>query len=216
MAHLFLLFAAGLLLQDISAAIKNTANATTLIPRLSTPSSELTTLAISALYNPGASILFGTVKFSIDVTGYTPAGYLTDHDPTQFIRGLSPLHSEIMPQWIRTTSFARRQRLCKLNTDRTFVNTLHLRMIYLMMCFRPLHTLAFPGYFAQTLNNNMEMEATATRRAGLERFTFPEGLRAIFRPWRMTSQIPLLGVLWTLTPEKGGLPSEEHRLLLVP
>jgi len=34
---------------------------------------------------------------------------------------------------------------------------------------------ATPGYSAQTLDNEIRMEATATRRAGLERFTFPEG-----------------------------------------
>lgn len=30
---------------------------------------------------------------------------------------------------------------------------------------------ASPGYFAQTLDNGIKMEATSTRRAGLERFT---------------------------------------------
>ncbi|KAG6850137.1 hypothetical protein H0H93_000522 [Arthromyces matolae] len=39
---------------------------------------------------PGASIPFGMVKFSTDLTGYAPAGYVAD--PTQFIRGISPLH----------------------------------------------------------------------------------------------------------------------------
>lgn len=30
------------------------------------------------------------VKFTIDMTGYAPAGYVVD--PTQQVRGLSPLH----------------------------------------------------------------------------------------------------------------------------
>jgi hypothetical protein len=34
---------------------------------------------------------------------------------------------------------------------------------------------AYPGYFSQTMDNNIKMEATSTRRAGLERFTFPKG-----------------------------------------
>lgn len=34
---------------------------------------------------------------------------------------------------------------------------------------------ASPGYFSQTMDNHITMEATSTRRAGLERFTFPEG-----------------------------------------
>lgn len=32
---------------------------------------------------------------------------------------------------------------------------------------------ASPGYFSLTLDNDIQMEATPTRRAGLERFTFP-------------------------------------------
>jgi hypothetical protein len=39
---------------------------------------------------------------------------------------------------------------------------------------------ASPGYFALTLDNNIKMEATATRRAGLERFTFPAGSKPYF------------------------------------
>ncbi|KAJ7072819.1 glycoside hydrolase family 92 protein [Mycena amicta] len=123
---------------------------------------------------PGASIPFGMVKFSTDLTGYAPAGYVTD--PTQFIRGLSPLHDsgtgsslgtygnfEILPLLCPngfdtcTTRLAARQRLRKLNTD-----------------------VASPGYFAQTLDNGLLMEATATRRAGLERFTFPAHSKPYF------------------------------------
>ena len=39
---------------------------------------------------------------------------------------------------------------------------------------------ASPGYFALTLNNEIKMEATSTRRAGLERFTFPSGSKPYF------------------------------------
>ena len=39
---------------------------------------------------------------------------------------------------------------------------------------------AYPGYFSQTLDNDIKMEATATRRAGLERFTFPDGAKPYF------------------------------------
>ncbi|KAJ6521933.1 glycoside hydrolase family 92 protein [Mycena vulgaris] len=184
MAHLILLTTAGLLLSSVKAqpapsvqagiteAIKNAANATT--------------LDYTAFVNPfigtdnfgdvcpGASIPFGMVKFSTDLTGYAPAGYVTD--PTMMIRGLSPMHDsgtgsslgtygnfEIMPLLCPDgfdtchTSLARRERLRKLNTD-----------------------LASPGYFAQTLDNNIMMEATATRRAGLERFTFPSGSKPYF------------------------------------
>jgi hypothetical protein len=39
---------------------------------------------------------------------------------------------------------------------------------------------ASPGYFSLTLNNSIRMEATSTRRAGLERFTFPNGNTPFF------------------------------------
>ena len=39
---------------------------------------------------------------------------------------------------------------------------------------------ASPGYFSLTLDNDIKMEATATRRAGLERFTFPPGSKPYF------------------------------------
>lgn len=39
---------------------------------------------------------------------------------------------------------------------------------------------ASPGYFSQTLNNKIQIEATSTRRAGLERFTFPNGSKPYF------------------------------------
>ncbi|KAF9482237.1 glycoside hydrolase family 92 protein [Pholiota conissans] len=123
---------------------------------------------------PGASIPFGMAKFSPDMTGYAPAGYVTD--ATQYIRGLSPLHDsgtgsslgtygnfEIMPLLCPggfntcTTTLAARQRLRKNNTDD-----------------------ASPGYFSLTLNNSIQMEATATRRSGIERFTFPANSQPYF------------------------------------
>ncbi|KIM45421.1 glycoside hydrolase family 92 protein [Hebeloma cylindrosporum] len=123
---------------------------------------------------PGASVPFGMAKFSTDMTGYAPAGYVVD--PTQFIRGISPLHDsgtgsslgtygnfEIMPLLCPggfnscTTKLADRQRLRKSNTDD-----------------------ASPGYFSQTLDNDIKIEATATRRAGLERFRFPHRSKPYF------------------------------------
>lgn len=123
---------------------------------------------------PGASIPFGMVKFTTDMTGYAPAGYVAD--ASRFVRGLSPLHDsgtgsslgtygnfEILPLLCPggfescTTTLLSRQRLRKRNTDD-----------------------ASPGYFSLTLDNNIKMEATATRRAGLERFTFPTGSKPYF------------------------------------
>ncbi|KAH9484970.1 putative secreted glycosidase [Psilocybe cubensis] len=147
---------------------------------------------------PGASIPFGMAKFSTDMTGYAPAGYVTD--PTQFVRGLSPLHDsgtgsslgtygnfEIMPLLCPggfntcTTTLAARQRLRKNNTDD-----------------------ASPGYFSLTLDNNIKMEATATRRAGLERFTFPSGSKPYF-VLDLANDLPASfnGGNMTIDPEKG-------------
>ncbi|KII92737.1 glycoside hydrolase family 92 protein [Plicaturopsis crispa FD-325 SS-3] len=123
---------------------------------------------------PGASVPFGMAKFSTDFTGYAPAGYITD--PTQKIRGLSPMHDsgtgsslgtygnfEIMPMTCEggfetcQTILTERERYRKNNTDD-----------------------AYPGYFSQTVDNGIKMEATSTRRAGLERFTFPAGSKPYF------------------------------------
>ncbi|KAH9946931.1 glycoside hydrolase family 92 protein [Amylocystis lapponica] len=158
--------------QRISAAIEKAANATSI------DYTEFVNVYIGTdNYGdvcPGASVPFGMAKFSTDMTGYAPAGYITD--PTQTIRGLSPLHDsgtgsssgtygnfEIMPLLCPggfdscTTTLESRERYRKNNTDE-----------------------AYPGYFALTLDNDIKMEATSTRRAGLERFTFPSGTKPYF------------------------------------
>ncbi|KAJ4483906.1 glycoside hydrolase family 92 protein [Lentinula aciculospora] len=147
---------------------------------------------------PGASIPFGMVKFSTDLTGYAPAGYVTD--PTQTIRGLSPLHDsgtgsslgtygnfEIMPMTCPrgfdtcTTMLSDRETFRKNNTDD-----------------------ASPGYFSQTLDNEIKMEATSTRRAGLERFTFPEGSKPYF-VLDLSNDLPdsFVGGTMNIDPEQG-------------
>ncbi|KAH8107955.1 glycoside hydrolase family 92 protein [Cristinia sonorae] len=147
---------------------------------------------------PGASVPFGMVKFSTDLTGYAPAGYVTD--ATQKIRGLSPLHDsgtgsslgtygnfEIMPLVCPggfdtcTTTLEKRERFRKNNTDD-----------------------ASPGYFSQTLDNDIQMEATSTRRAGLERFTFPKGSKPYF-VLDLTNDLPasFAGGSMDIDPAKG-------------
>ncbi|KIK09775.1 glycoside hydrolase family 92 protein [Laccaria amethystina LaAM-08-1] len=80
-----------------------------------------------------------------------------------------------------TTTLAARQRLRKPNTDD-----------------------ASPGYFTQTLDNNIKMEATATRRAGLERFTFPAGSKPYF-VLDLANDLPdsFAGGEMNIDPEKG-------------
>ncbi len=141
-------------------------------------------------------------------------GYVTD--PTQKIRGLSPLHDSgtgsslgVVPfsmspfsSLIHTMGVSRTQepmvlsKLCPFCVPK--VSALVTRLskhekgsgrITQMWDFlssydelfanRPLQV-ASPGYFAQTLDNDILMEATSTRRAGLERFTFPKGSKPYF------------------------------------
>ncbi|KAH7108373.1 glycosyl hydrolase [Auriculariales sp. MPI-PUGE-AT-0066] len=84
-----------------------------------------------------------------DNTGYAPAGYIAD--PTANITGISPLHDS------GTGS--------SLGSYGNF-------KIMPQTC--PGGFIASPGYFGQTLDNGIKIEATTTRRAVLERFTFPE------------------------------------------
>ncbi|KAM5540286.1 hypothetical protein V8D89_006105 [Ganoderma adspersum] len=148
---------------------------------------------------PGASVPFGMVKFSTDLTGYAPAGYITD--PTQKIRGLSPLHDsgtgsslgtygnfEIMPLLCPggfdtcTVLLADRERFRKNNTDD-----------------------AYPGYFSQTMDNDIKMEATSTRRAGLERFTFPKGSGKPYFSLDLSNDLPasFMGGALNIDPQLG-------------
>ena len=39
---------------------------------------------------------------------------------------------------------------------------------------------ASPGYFSLTMENDIKMEVTSTRRAGIERFTFPAAVKPYF------------------------------------
>ncbi|KIJ39475.1 glycoside hydrolase family 92 protein [Sphaerobolus stellatus SS14] len=123
---------------------------------------------------PGASVPFGMAKFTIDMTGYAPAGYVVD--PTQQVRGLSPLHDSGTGSSLGSYgNFEIMPLLCPggFNTCTTNVNA---RLI-----FRKNNTDdASPGYFTSTLSNDIKLEATSTRRAGLERFTFPSGQKQYF------------------------------------
>jgi hypothetical protein len=67
------------------------------------------------------------------------------------------------------------------------------------------HGDASPGYFSLTLNNGIRMEATSTRRAGLESFTFPEGTRTPFFTLDLANDLPrsFKGGNMTIDPEAG-------------
>jgi hypothetical protein len=67
------------------------------------------------------------------------------------------------------------------------------------------HEDASPGYFSLTLNNSIRMEATSTRRAGLELFTFPEGTDTPFFTLDLANDLPrsFKGGNMTIDPEAG-------------
>ncbi|TFY80901.1 hypothetical protein EWM64_g3111 [Hericium alpestre] len=155
---------------------------------------------------PGASVPFGMVKITTDMTGYAPAGYVTDN--TQFVRGLSPLHDsgtgsslgtygnfEIMPLLCPggfdtcTTKLAARERLRKNFTDN-----------------------ASPGYFSLTLDNDIKMEATTTRRAGLERFTFPKKSGTPYFTLDLANDLPasFAGGTMDINPKAGRITIGGH------
>ncbi|KAF9527365.1 glycoside hydrolase family 92 protein [Crepidotus variabilis] len=123
---------------------------------------------------PGASIPFGMVKFTTDMTGYAPAGYVADN--TTFIRGLSPLHDSGTGSSLGTYgNFEIMPSICPggfNSCNTTLLNRQRLRKLY--------NDDGSPGYFSLTLDNEIKMEATATRRAGLERFNFPDGVKPYF------------------------------------
>ncbi|KAF5338528.1 hypothetical protein D9611_013248 [Ephemerocybe angulata] len=147
---------------------------------------------------PGASIPFGMVKFSTDMTGYAPAGYVAD--PAEWIRGISPLHDSGTGSSLGTYgNFEVMPVLCPYGF-KTCATTLQARIRK-----RKNHTDdAAPGYFALTLDNNITMEATPTRRAGLERFTFPPYAKSYF-VLDLSNDLPasFAGGELNIDPEKG-------------
>ncbi|KAJ1030622.1 hypothetical protein NDA18_001862 [Ustilago nuda] len=117
----------------------------------------------------GASVPYGMAKATINVEGYAPAGYVWPGDkPT---RGVSPLHDSgtgssegsygnfcIMPVLCTDNSLDAcptllepRERMRLNGTD-----------------------IGRPGYFTTTLDNGIKIELTSTRRATLEKYTFPK------------------------------------------
>ncbi len=76
------------------------------------------------------------------------------------------------------TSLEAREIFRKNNTD-VSVYFLCFSSLYGLMLYS-ISQDASPGYFSLTLDNEIQMEATSTRRAGLERFTFPKKSKPYF------------------------------------
>ena len=81
-----------------------------------------------------------------------------------------------------------------------FVPTSLLHALELMYTMQD----ASPGFFSLTLNNNIKMEATSTRRAGLERFTFPKKSKPYFA-LDLSNDLPntFAGGSMNIDPEQG-------------
>lgn len=127
--------------------------------------------------NPGASVPFGMVKISVDCDGYAPAGYVAD--PKARVFGMSPLHdSGIGSAPGSYGNFEIMPIQCPEGLD-TCSPTVKDRMRHRVAGSNQ----ATPGYFSSTLKDpTIKLEATSTRRAGLERFTFEpdSGQKAYF------------------------------------
>ena len=101
-----------------------------------------------------------------------------------------------------TTTLANRERLRKPDSDG--MTSIEFAFVNILP-YWPLGAIdASPGYFSLTLNNSIKMEATATRRAGLERFTFPSGSKPYF-VLDLANDLPasFKGGQLTIDPDKG-------------
>lgn len=123
---------------------------------------------------PSAAIPFGVALIGIDVDGaYAPPGYITN--TTAPIRGLSLLHDSGTGSSSGSFgNFGSLPIVCPDNDFDQCTTTLDARKRNRMEG----KDYASPGYFTLTLNNSIKMEATATRRAGLIRYTFPGSVLA--------------------------------------
>lgn len=118
---------------------------------------------------PGASTPYGMVKFNVDVDQYAPAGYVTDLNGD--IRGLSPLHDSGTGSSAGSFgNFESMPVVCPGNDFKKCPTRLDDRKRKRLAGKDE----ASPGYFTLTLDNSIKMEATATRRSGLIRYTFPQ------------------------------------------
>ncbi|KAK0544025.1 hypothetical protein OC844_007515, partial [Tilletia horrida] len=129
---------------------------------------------------PGASVPFGMAKMGIDLTDtYSPAGYNDDipagynDDIRAPVRSLGSLHDSgtgssdgsfgnwgVLPVVCANGDF----NMCTTTVEKRKIRR------------APGGDVAYPGYFSTTLKNGIVMEATTTRRAGLQRYTFPKQL----------------------------------------
>ncbi|KAK7999067.1 glycoside hydrolase family 92 protein [Apiospora marii] len=118
----------------------------------------------------GAAVPFGMAKVTLQVAGYSPAGYVSES--TELARGVSPLHDSgtgssegsfgnfcIMP--VVCGGFAECPTLEEPRALRRVGDGMN--------------DTGFPGYFGTELVNGVWIELASTQAASLERYSFPAG-----------------------------------------
>ncbi|KAK8029559.1 secreted glycosidase [Apiospora rasikravindrae] len=118
----------------------------------------------------GAAVPFGMAKVTLQVAGYSPAGYVSES--TELARGISPLHDSgtgssegsfgnfcIMPVvcggFSECPTLEQPRSLRRVGDGR--------------------NDTGFPGYFSTTLVNGVRIDLASTQAASLERYSFPRG-----------------------------------------
>ncbi|CEH15790.1 MYOSIN-BINDING PROTEIN-RELATED [Ceraceosorus bombacis] len=116
---------------------------------------------------PGATVPFGMAKLGIDLETYAPAGYNGNLDAP--VRGVSVLHDSGTGS--SSGSFGQSESMAVFcETFATCPKTLDERMRKRVKG----KDVARPGYFSSQLVDGVVIEVTSTRRAGLQRWTFPK------------------------------------------
>jgi hypothetical protein len=103
-----------------------------------------------------------------------------------------------------TTTLLARERYRKNNTDGG-------AFMLFLACYTDAMLDASPGYFSLTLDNDIQIEATSTRRSGLERFTFPKGSKPYF-VLDLANDLPasFAGGVMDIDPDKGRITIGGH------
>ncbi|OHE99298.1 glycosyl hydrolase [Colletotrichum orchidophilum] len=142
----------------------------------------------------GAAVPFGLAKVTIQVAGYSPAGYVSES--TQLTRGVSPLHDSGTGS--SDGSFGQYCIMAVVcGSDFASCPTLEDPRSQRRVGDGANDT-GFPGYFSTPLANGVLIELASTQSASLERYTFPEG------------STPTLVLDWTDDSQHSFLYGEMH------
>lgn len=112
---------------------------------------------------------FGMAKVGLYIEGYAPAGYVSES--TEPTRGVSPLHDTGTGSSSGSYgNFCIMPVLCNdddLDLCPTLIEPRHQNRSH------EVEDVGRPGYFSSQLDNGIKIELTSTRRATLERYSFP-------------------------------------------